>query len=72
MFQRGIRESASQTSHHTVAKSVCLGWGGGVMFISTVKMPEGTSRRGVSEGERGGGGVACMEIDQCAVTVHLV
>lgn len=42
------------------------------MFISTVKMPGGISRGGLSEGERGGGGVARMEIDQCAVTVHLV
>ena len=29
---------------------------GGVMFISTVKMPGGISRGGVSEGERGGTG----------------
>lgn len=47
--------------------------GGGVvllycMFISTVKMPAGISRRGVSERKWGGvsGGGARMEIDQCA------
>lgn len=48
--------------------------GGGVMFISTVKMPAGISSRRVSERKRGGwvGVGVCMEIDQCAVTVHLV
>lgn len=59
---------------------VWAGGGGGVvllycMFISTVKMPAGISRRGVSERKWGGvsgvvvvvrRGCARMEIDQCA------
>lgn len=56
VFHRDSGESASRTSHHTVARSVCLGRVGSVMFINTVKMPRGISRRGVSEGERGGMG----------------
>ena len=49
------------------------------MFISTVKMPGGISRAEVSVGGGGGGergagreGLACMEIDQCALTVRRV
>lgn len=48
------RESAPWTSHHT---RLCVwgGGGGGVMFISAVKMPAGISRHGVSERKWGGG-----------------
>lgn len=58
------------------SQQTCLGWWWGVTFISTVKMPAGISSRAVSERKLcvcvWGGGSAHMEIDQCAVTVHLV
>lgn len=38
------------SSYSSEYESVCLGWVGGVMFISTVKVPGGIRREGVSEG----------------------
>jgi len=52
-----IMNFSSYSSKECVCVCVCV-WGveGGVMFISTVKMPGGISRGGVREGKRGGRG----------------